>query len=216
MRIRLRTGTCFGASTPTSSTWYSLPVFISFTTSPACSCPSTTRKYTITPCAQAGTILVAPFLCRECGSSRSKMCSCIYPRRRQAPHDNLLPGLADDTRVQAALTELLDSNTGQEQHTQGIDLHRKWRGLQVCRCMKSPYQVGSHTGHALHCRGGVAGSAAHTVPHHFLYLSLARERPGTTPTPGAPLPHLLIFSFCMSQHQSASTTHNHKHTLYGS
>lgn len=50
-RGQARACTGLGASTPSSSTWYSLRDFISFTVSPTRTAPSTTRKYTITPCA---------------------------------------------------------------------------------------------------------------------------------------------------------------------
>mmetsp|Transcript_6017 Transcript_6017/g.10333 ORF Transcript_6017/g.10333 Transcript_6017/m.10333 type:complete len:210 (-) Transcript_6017:1024-1653(-) len=40
---------CFGDSTPTSSIWKLLPVFINLILSPCPTCPSITRKYTTTP-----------------------------------------------------------------------------------------------------------------------------------------------------------------------
>ena len=46
----VRTGICLGDSTPTSSTSYSLAVLMSLMVSPGFSSPSTTLKYTMTPC----------------------------------------------------------------------------------------------------------------------------------------------------------------------
>lgn len=56
----IRTGICLGDSTPTSSTSYSLAVLMSLMVSPGFSSPSTTLKYTMTPC--NGYICLSPHI----------------------------------------------------------------------------------------------------------------------------------------------------------
>ena len=67
----IRTGICFGDKTPTSSTTYSFAVLMSLIVSPGFNSPSTTLKYTMTPCKQ--TKIIRPghpgphlFICALC------------------------------------------------------------------------------------------------------------------------------------------------------